>query len=199
LIDGADVILSDLMRIGARVSRGPAVFLWLAVLLLAGQRARADISIEYGPGRDESTAVMATLFDRESTRDEWYSFQLHVGQIQRKREYSLRLEGATEAEIEEDGDEIERFPFYGVDLAVGHTSLNPYILLLLGGTYFEKIPHRLGTHENFHLGIEFGSHGPRFGWFLRLHHFSNGPRITGAPGPNDGEEFGTFGIEWRWQ
>ena len=170
-----------------------------ALLISAAGTALADISAEYGGGREQGRLEMITLFNRESTPDEWVTFQLHVGRILRKKEIRLENEGASQEKIEKEGDETEILPLYGVDMAVGHSSLNPYILILLGATQFDKLSHRIGTHSNFHLGLEFGSHGPRFGWFLRLHHWSNGKEATGAPGPNGAEEFGTFGLEWRWR
>jgi hypothetical protein len=169
------------------------------LLISTAGTALADISAEYGNGREQGTLEMITLFNRESTKDEWVTFQLHAGRILRKKEIRLEKEGASQKKIEEQGDETDTFPFYGIDMAVGHSSLNPYVLILLGATQFDKLSHRLGTPWNFHLGLEFGSHGPSFGWFLRLHHWSNGPEITAADGPNQSEEFGTLGLEWRWR
>lgn len=170
-----------------------------ALLLSAAGTALADISAEYGVDREEGTLEMFTWFNRESTKDEWVNFQLHLGRILRKKEIRLIAEGATQQQIDDEGDETDIFPLYGVDMTVGHTSLNPYVLILLGATHFDRLSHKIGTQWNIHLGVEFGSQGPRFGWFLRLHHWSNGGVTTGAPGPNIAEEFGTFGVQWRWK
>lgn len=178
--------------------RTTRTFLLLGLLSLTGASpALADISIQAGGGRDDGVLEMVTLFNRESTRDEWISWNLHFGRIRRQKKDRLLAEDVPESEIEK-GEEWEEFPFYGFDMAVGHTSLNPYTLILLGVTHFEKETHRIGTPDNFHLGLEWGAHGPSFGWFFSLHHWSNGPELSDAPGPNDGEEFLTFGIEWRF-
>lgn len=176
----------------------PSRKLWAgiaAMVVLSAGPVLADISIESGPGRVSSSVQMVTLFNRDSTRDEWVTLQLHFGRILRQMKDRLEDEGTPDPTV---GEETEEFRFAGIDLAVGHTSLNPYILMLIGVTNFAERTHRLGTPWNFHLGLQFGSHGPEFGWFLSVHHWSNGPELTGAPGPNRGEEFGTFGLEWRF-
>ena len=155
----------------------------------------ADIAVQAGSGRDKSTLEMISLFNRESSRDEWLTFDLHAGRIQRQRKARAEVDPLGPNER---GEKWEAFPFYGIDMRVGHTSLNPYNLLILGVSRFERLTNRLGTPWNFHVGLEFGVHGPEFGWFLAAHHWSNGPQITAAPGPNDGEEFAAFGVEWRF-
>ena len=169
---------------------------WLTIALIAmAAPALADFSIQGGTGREHATLEMISIFNRESRVDEWLSFDLHAGRIRRARKARAEVDplGPNES-----GESIEEFPFYGLDMKVGHTSLNPYNLLIIGVSSFDKLTHRLGTPWNFHLGLEFGVHGPEFGWFISAHHWSNGPEVTSAPGPNTGEEFGAFGIEWRF-
>ena len=172
----------------------PAIF---AILLLSAPRAWADLSVEAGAGRDDGRLLMLTLFERGSPLAEWVSFQANVGGIIRPKRARLEVQEAPPEEVD-DAEGYESFPFYGADIAIGHASLNPYILLIGGGAYFHEKTHRIGTNLNFHWALELGWHDERLGWFFRLHHWSNGQQITDASFKNLGEDMGSLGMEFRW-
>ena len=154
------------------------IVIGFAVVLLSFQMTvLADISLEAGTGRDKGGLALITLFNRESNDEEWLNTSFHYGYIQRNSK----------------AHEIA-----GLDVVIGHTFLNPYIIVYMGVTHFGSLTTRVGTPWNFHVGLEIGHQGPTFDFFLKFQHWSNGPAVTSAPGPNPGEEYGTLGFLARF-